>query len=53
MSNSVQRRLTIASQFWTDQTLNRPGAIHVAQLTDLHWHTIKAIDHQRLQRQHG
>jgi hypothetical protein len=25
----------------------------VARLTGLHWHTIKAIDHQRLERSHG
>lgn len=26
---------------------------HVAQLMGLHWHTIKTIDHQRLERLHG
>jgi transposase len=26
---------------------------HVAKLTGLHWHTIKTIDQQRLERLHG
>ena len=46
-------RVTHRVRIWVEALAQLLPIAHVAQLTGLHWHTIKAIDHQRLQRQHG
>ena len=46
-------RVTHRMRAWVEALAQLLPIAHVAQLTGLHWHTIKAIDHQRLQRQHS
>lgn len=46
-------RITHRVRAWVEALAQLLPIAHVAQLTGLHWHTIKAIDHQRLERLHG
>lgn len=46
-------RLTRRLQAWVEALTELLPIAHVAQLTGLHWHTIKRIDQQRLQARHG
>jgi transposase len=46
-------RITQRLRVWIEALTQLLPIAHVAQLTGLHWHTIKAIDHQRLERLHG
>ena len=46
-------RVTHRLRAWVEALAQLLPIAHVAQLTGLHWHTIKAIDHQRLARLHG
>lgn len=46
-------RITHRLRAWVEALARLLPIAHVAQLTGLHWHTIKTIDHQRLERQHG
>lgn len=46
-------RVTHRLRAWVEALTQLLPIAHVAQLTGLHWHTIKAIDHQRLERPHG
>ncbi|WP_374278101.1 helix-turn-helix domain-containing protein, partial [Azonexus sp.] len=46
-------RVTHRLRIWVEALAQLLPIAHVAQLTGLHWHTIKAIDHRRLQRLHG
>ena len=46
-------RLTHRLRAWVEALTQLLPIAHVAQLTGLHWHTIKTIDHQRLERLHG
>jgi len=47
---SGRRRLTVAMIHWVESLVRLMPVQHVARLLGLHWHTVKAIDHQRLQR---
>ena len=46
-------RITHRLRGWVEALAQLLPIAHVAQLTGLHWHTIKTIDHQRLERLHG
>lgn len=46
-------RITHRLRVWVEALAQLLPIAHVAQLTGLHWHTIKAVDHQRLKRLHG
>lgn len=46
-------RITQRLRAWVEALTQLLPIAHVAQLTGLNWHTIKAIDHQRLERLHG
>jgi len=46
-------RITRRLQAWVEALCALLPIAHVAQLTGLHWHTIKNIDRQRLQQLHG
>jgi transposase len=46
-------RLTQRLRTWVEALSQLLPIAHVAQLTGLHWHTIKTIDHARLERLHG
>src|SRR5574343_1869354 len=46
-------RVTHRLRAWVEALAQLLPIAHVAQLTGLHWHTIKAIDHQRLEHLHG
>ena len=46
-------RITHRLRGWVEALAQLLPIAHVAQLTGLHWHTIKSIDHQRLERLHG
>ncbi|HEX8785019.1 MAG TPA: ISL3 family transposase [Terriglobales bacterium] len=46
-------RVTHRVRLWIEALAQLLPIAHVARLTGLHWHTIKAIDHQRLERLHG
>lgn len=46
-------RVTDRLRAWVEALTQLLPIAHVAQLTGLHWHTVKTIDHQRLLRQHG
>ncbi len=46
-------RITHRLRAWVGALVRLLPIAHVAQLTGLHWHTIKRIDHRRLQAQHG
>lgn len=46
-------RVTHRLRAWVEALTQLLPIAHVAQLTGLHWHTIKTIDYQRLERLHG
>lgn len=46
-------RHTHRVRLWVEALAQLLPIAHVAELTGLHWHTIKAIDQQRLERLHG
>lgn len=46
-------RVTHRLRAWVEALTQLLPIAHVAQLTGLHWHTIKTIDRQRLERLHG
>lgn len=46
-------RITHRVRLWVEALAQLLPIAHVARLTGLHWHTIKAIDQQRLERLHG
>lgn len=46
-------RITHRVRLWVEALAQLLPIAHVAKLTGLHWHTIKIIDQQRLERLHG
>jgi len=46
-------RITHRLRAWVQALVQLLPIAHVARLTGLHWHTIKRIDHRRLQAHHG
>ena len=46
-------RVTQRLRAWIEALTQLLPIAHVARLTGLHWHTIKDIDHRRLERLHG
>ena len=46
-----RRRLTAGMINWIESLVRLMPVQHVATLLGLHWHTIKAVDHQRLKRE--
>lgn len=46
-------RFTHRVRAWVEALVQLLPIAHVSQLTGLHWHTIKRIDHRRLQALHG
>lgn len=48
---SGRQRLTASMVNWVESLVRLMPVQHVAQLLGLHWHTVKAIDHQRLRRE--
>ena len=46
-------RITRRLRGWVEALVQLLPIAHVAQLTGLHWHTIKEIDHARLQAKYG
>lgn len=46
-----RQRLTAGMINWIESLVRLMPVQHVATLLGLHWHTIKAIDHQRLKRE--
>ena len=46
-------RITQRVRLWVEALAKLMPIAHVVQLTGLHWHTIKAIDHARLEGLHG
>lgn len=46
-------RMTHRVRIWVEALAQLLPIAHVSQLTGLHWHTIKSIDMQRLERLHG
>lgn len=46
-------RITQRLRAWVETLVQILPIAHVAELTGLHWHTIKRIDLQRLQAKHG
>jgi len=46
-----RRALTVAMVRWIETRTTLLPLAHVARLLGLHWHTVKAIDHQRLCRE--
>lgn len=46
-----RRALTLAMVRWVEALTALLPVAHVARLLGLHWHTVKAIDHQRLARE--
>lgn len=46
-------RVTHRLRAWVEALTQLLPIAHVARLTGLHWHTVKTIDHQRLERLHG
>jgi transposase len=46
-------RVTHRLRAWVEALTQLLPIAHVAQLTGLHWHTIKTIDRQRLEQLHG
>lgn len=49
---SGRLRMTRSFALWVELLVQKMPVAHVAQLTGLHWHTIKSIDYQRLQREY-
>lgn len=48
---SERQRLTVGMISWVESLVRLMPVQHVATLLGLHWHTVKAIDHQRLKRE--
>ena len=48
---SGRQRLTVGMISWVESLVRLMPVQHVATLLGLHWHTVKAIDHQRLKRE--
>ncbi len=48
---SGRQRLTAAMVNWVESLVRLMPVQHVASLLGLHWHTVKAIDYQRLKRE--
>jgi transposase len=46
-------RVTQRLRAWVEALVHLLPIAHVAKLTGLNWHTIKEIDHRRLERLHG
>ena len=46
-------RITHRLRAWVEALVQILPIAHVSQLTGLHWHTIKRIDHRRLQARYG
>ncbi|MFC4350859.1 ISL3 family transposase [Fodinicurvata halophila] len=46
-----RQRLTLRMVCWVESLVRLLPVQHVAQLLALHWHTVKTIDHRRLQRE--
>ncbi|ATD58956.1 MAG: ISL3 family transposase [Janthinobacterium svalbardensis] len=46
-------RMTHRVRIWVESLVQMLPIAHVAKLTGLHWHTIKAIDLRRLEHLHG
>lgn len=46
-------RITHRVRLWVEALARLMPLAHVAQLTGLHWHTIRAIDRARLEQLHG
>lgn len=46
-----RQQLTTAMVNWVEALVRLMPVQHVAQLLGLHWHTVKTIDHRRLQRE--
>ncbi|MFD0876698.1 helix-turn-helix domain-containing protein, partial [Massilia pinisoli] len=46
-------RITHRVRLWVEALAQLLPIAHIARLTGLHWHTIKEIDHRRLQHLHG
>ncbi len=46
-------RMTHRLRAWVEALVQVLPIAHVAQLTGLHWHTVKRVDHRRLSRAHG
>lgn len=46
-------RITRRLEAWVEALTELLPIAHVASLTGLHWHTVKRIDHQRLQARHS
>ena len=46
-------RVTQRLRCWVEALCQLLPITHVAKLTGLHWHTIKQIDHRRLEQLHG
>lgn len=46
-----RQRLTASMISWVESLVRLMPVQHVAQLLGLHWHTVKAIDHQRLKKE--
>jgi transposase len=45
-------RMTRSFMLWIELLVQTMPVAHVARLTGIHWHTVKAIDYQRLKREH-
>lgn len=48
-----RNRVTHRLRGWVEALVQLLPIAHVAQLTGLHWHTIKQIEHARLQAKYG
>ena len=46
-----RQRLTAGMINWIESLVRLMPVQHVATLLGLHWHTVKAVDHQRLKRE--
>ncbi|MBL35220.1 MAG: ISL3 family transposase [Oceanospirillaceae bacterium] len=44
-------RMTRSFMLWIEVLVQKMPVAHVARLTGVHWHTVKAIDYQRLKRE--
>ncbi|WP_225677192.1 helix-turn-helix domain-containing protein, partial [Thalassolituus marinus] len=44
-------RMTRSFMLWIEVLVQTMPVAHVARLTGVHWHTVKAIDYQRLKRE--
>lgn len=48
---SGRQRLTVSMINWVESLVRLMPVQHVATQLSLHWHTVKAIDHQRLKKE--